>query len=125
MSLVTELVLQASSQLRKSPVTKGPNIELNPLNHTRRNSAECWKKEKKCKMSLVLELVIQASSQLWNTLVTEGFNTELNPLSRTRRDSPKCRENEKIMQNEPSVGARASCIQPTLEPPRYSLSSIH
>jgi hypothetical protein len=98
MSLVLELVLQASSQLWNPLVTKGPNIELNPLSHSHRNSPECWENEKKiCKMSPILELELQASSQLWNPLITKGSNTEFNPLSHTHRNSSKYweKKNEK------------------------------
>jgi hypothetical protein len=45
MSLVLELVLQASSQLWYPLVTEGTNIELNPSNHTHRDEPECWKNE--------------------------------------------------------------------------------
>jgi hypothetical protein len=96
MSLVMELVLQASIQLWNHLITEGSNIEFIPLSRMHRNSPECWKNErKKSKMNLLLELVLEASSQLWYPLVTKGFNTELNPLSRTHRNSPKCWENEK------------------------------
>jgi hypothetical protein len=47
MSLVLELMLQASSQLWYHLLTEGPNIGLNPLSHTHRNSPECWKKEER------------------------------------------------------------------------------
>jgi hypothetical protein len=97
MSPVLELVLQASSQLNYPLVTKGPNTELNPLSHTRRNSIKCWKKETKCEMSPMLELVLQASNQLRNSLVTEGPNTKLNPLSHTHRNLPECWETEEKM----------------------------
>jgi hypothetical protein len=119
MNLVLELVLQTSNQLNYPLITKGPNTKFNPLSHTHRNSPECWKKEKKCKMSLVLALVLQASSSLWNPLITEGSNTELNPLSHMHRNSPECWENDKKSRNEPSVGVGASSIQPTSEPPRH------
>jgi hypothetical protein len=38
----------SSIQSTLEPLTiEGPNIELNPLSHTHRNSPECWKKEEK------------------------------------------------------------------------------
>jgi hypothetical protein len=76
-------------------------------------------KKNKNKMNPVLELVLQASSQILKPLVTEGSDTELNPLSHMHRDSPECWEDKKKIQNEPSVGAGASSIQPTLETPHY------
>jgi hypothetical protein len=47
MNLVLDLGLQASSQLWNPLVTKGSNIELNPLSHRHRNSPDCWEIEKK------------------------------------------------------------------------------
>jgi hypothetical protein len=86
MSLVLELVLQASSQLINPLITEGSNTKLTSLSNTYRNSPECWENErKKNKMNPLLELVIEASNQLWNPLGTEGSNTELNLLSHTHR----------------------------------------
>jgi hypothetical protein len=47
MNPMLDLGLQASSQLWNPLVTKGSNIELNPLSHTHRNSPECWEIDKK------------------------------------------------------------------------------
>ena len=95
MSLVLELVLQASNQLWYHLLTKGPNIEHNPLNHTHRNSLEILEeKRKQCKMSPILELVLQASSQLCYHLVTKGPNIGLSPLSHTHKNSLECWKKE-------------------------------
>jgi hypothetical protein len=56
MSLVLELVLQASTQLPNPLVTKGPNSVLSLLNHTHRNSTKCWDIQKKMKNELSIEV---------------------------------------------------------------------
>jgi hypothetical protein len=47
MSLVLELLLQASSQLWNPFITEGSNTEFNPLSHTHRDSAEYWENTQK------------------------------------------------------------------------------
>jgi hypothetical protein len=78
-----------------------------------------WKLDKKYKMILVLELEFQASSQLWNPLIIEGPNTMHSPLSHTDRNSIEFWYIQKKLKNEPSIGAGAASIQPTLVPPLY------